>query len=134
MNVDSGWDAEEGWLKHAAEWRSASGAPPVVLMFSNDIHELRAYNRLAVAASAELLVRRCTLNPGCPCLDRAWSQHVKQKYSAALSNCAFNFNLFRYIKVFAQDDDAPTAGSRWLETALWLFRQHDRLALLGGDQ
>ena len=31
-------------------------APPVVLMFSNDIHELRAYNRLAAAAAAELLV------------------------------------------------------------------------------
>lgn len=88
VNVDSGWDASEGWLRAASDWRGIDGAPPSVLLFSNDIHELRAYNRLASAASAELLV-------------------------------------------FTQDDDAPAADSRWLETALWLFRTHERLALLG---
>ena len=89
VNVDSGFDAGERWLEHVAEWRGAPGTPPAVLLFSNDIHELRAYNRLAAAAVAEMLV-------------------------------------------FAQDDDAPAPGSHWLETALWLFRTHHSLALLGG--
>lgn len=56
MNVDSGWDSSEGWLEAAAAWRAAAGAPPVVLLLSNDVHELRGYNRLAAAAVAELLV------------------------------------------------------------------------------
>ena len=30
VNVDSGWDASEGWLKKATDWRGADGAPPSV--------------------------------------------------------------------------------------------------------
>lgn len=53
VNVDSGWGGAgaDGWLD--GEYRTGERATVVL---SNDVHELRAYNRLAAAASAELVV------------------------------------------------------------------------------
>ena len=57
-NVDSGYKKSDNWVKHALEFKKQTGNhdSPFVLSFSNDIHELRAYNRLAHVATAELLV------------------------------------------------------------------------------
>ena len=57
-NIDSGYKKSDNWIKHALEFKKQTGNQdsPFVLAFSNDIHELRAYNRLAHVATAEFLV------------------------------------------------------------------------------
>jgi len=57
-NIDSGYKKSDKWVQRALEFKKQTGNhdSPFVLSFSNDIHELRAYNRLAHVATAELLV------------------------------------------------------------------------------
>lgn len=76
--------SERVWLKHLTR-------PNEFLIRSNDIHEIRAYNRAVSLARGELV---CIL----------------------------------------QDDDIPPADVSWVDSAISLFDQYPKLAILGGHQ
>lgn len=58
VNVDSGYKISDNWIEHALNFKKQTNNrdAPFVLAFSNDIHELRGYNRLAKVATSEFLV------------------------------------------------------------------------------
>jgi hypothetical protein len=90
-------------------------------VYSHDIHEIRAYNRLGLMADSELLITLQVVIP----------KHIHAHRCATLAHLLCVFSQPANCCCPLQDDDTPS-GSTWVAEAAALLAAHPRLIYITG--